>query len=471
VTTSGQLEEEKQSRLIIVSGDSHAGMLPASWEEYLEPGFHHLLPAVREEAVVAPTALHLVNARNRATELDSYAEAHRSGWHGLHDPALRLAAMDAEGVAAELVYHGDSRLHELFFSVTNRAYPFDAWHAGAKAWNRWASDSFGAWPDRFLLTAAVGPCVDMEVAVAELRWVADAGFTATYMPGYVTHPATPPLHDEHWEPFWSACEDLGLAVVVHAGYGTEQGALYAEMERIFHDAARVAGTSDPDAVRAHPEAVRDESKAYLAHMANHSLPARRPLWQLTLGGVFDRHPRLRLLLSEIRVDWIPPTLAFLDRQFQRHHDVLPTDRPPSEHWRRNCAAVASFVHRAEVGMLAEVGADNVLFGRDYPHSEGTWPHTDAWLGDACAGLSEAAARRFLGENAIAFLGLDRARLVPIAERVGPTVGEVTGAPDIPEELIRNFSRRGGYLKPLEGDRQLDALALLVDEDLARIRRG
>ena len=71
--------------------------------------------------------------------------------------------MDREGVAAELIYHGDFRLGDLFHNDTNRKYPLDAWEAGAEAWNRWAADTFGFAMDRFLVTGAIGPCVDMDV--------------------------------------------------------------------------------------------------------------------------------------------------------------------------------------------------------------------------------------------------------------------------------------------------------------------
>ena len=43
----------------------------------------------------------------------------------------------------------------------------------------------------------------------------------------------PPLFDEYWDPFWSVCEDRGVVVVVHAGFGSEQGVPFAEFERIY----------------------------------------------------------------------------------------------------------------------------------------------------------------------------------------------------------------------------------------------
>jgi hypothetical protein len=103
------------------------------------------------------------------TSLPEVQEAHSEGWHGLYDAGLRLADMDREGVAAELIYHGDFRLGDLFHNNTNDLYPLEAWEAGARAWNRWNSDNFDFAKDRFLICGAIGPCVDMDRTGADLE--------------------------------------------------------------------------------------------------------------------------------------------------------------------------------------------------------------------------------------------------------------------------------------------------------------
>ena len=462
-----------EDRLIVVSSDSHAGMPKELWTHYLDPEFHDLIPSLHDDNAIYPVATALLGARKESlAPLEEHREIHRTGWHGLHDAVLRLADMDREGVAAEFIFHGDSRLGDLFHNSTNRKYPLEAWEAGARAWNRWAADNFGFATDRFLLTAAVGPCVDIDAAVAEVHWIADHHFAATYGPHYMTHPDMPPLFDEYWEPYWTACEERGIAVVVHAGFGTQQGVVFGVIEDIYNAAAQSAGTTDFETMLQHAGAVHEESANFFTKWVNRNVESRRPLWQLTLGGVFDRHPELRLMLTEIRLDWIPATLQFLDRFYDEHRADIPAQRKPSEYWHSNCLAGASFIHKVEVEMRHELGIETILFGRDYPHFESTWPHTRQWLQDAFQGVPEDEVRLMLGENAIRFADLDRDRLVEIARRIGPTIEEIN-APDprIPAELIENFETRGGYLKPAEGDEQITVIEPLVEKDVALVAQG
>jgi len=460
-----------EDKLIIVSSDSHAGVPKELWSQYLPERYHELLPSLRKDNEIYPQAIYLLGAKSGAsTTLPEVQEAHQVDWHGLHDPVLRLADMDREGVTAELIYHGDFRLGDMFHNVTGRVYSFDAWEDGARGWNRWAADNFGFAMHRFLVTAAIGPCVDMDATVAELEWIADHRFTGTYGPGYMCHRDMPPLFDEYWEPFWSVCEERGIAIVVHAGFGTEYGAVFPEIERIYNDVATAAGSTDPATLFEHADAVSEDSQVFFNDFLNHNVDSRRPMWQMMLGGVFDRHPGLKLLLTEIRLDWIPATLRHLDAVYEQHRANLPAKRTPSEYWATNCLAGASFIHRAEVEMRHEIGVETMLFGRDFPHPEGTWPNTDDFLRLAFAGVPDDEARLILGENAIRFLDLDREPLAEIAKRIGPRLEAITGGggPEVRPELIANFDSRGGFLKPAEGEAKLPMVDALLRDDLAGV---
>jgi predicted TIM-barrel fold metal-dependent hydrolase len=456
-----------EEKVIIVSADSHAGMPRELWTEYLDERFHDLLPSLRQDNEIYGTAIYLLAGKTGSSSLPEHAQAHRVDYHGLHDAVLRLADMDREGITAELIYHGDFRLGDLFHNVTGRKYSFEAWEAGARAWNRWAADNFGFAMDRFLVTAAIGPCIDMDATLAEIEWIADHKFVGTYGPGYMTHADMPPLYDAYWEPFWSLCEERGIAIVVHAGFGTVQGVVFPYLERILDDVAAAAGSKELSALLTRTDAVSDESRTFFYNFLHHNVDSRRPIWQMMLGGVFDRHPNLKLIPTEIRIDWIPATLRYLDGIYEEHHAGLPAKRRPSEYWRTNCLIGASFVNRVEVAMRHEIGVDTIAFGRDFPHPEGTWPNTKDFLRAAFAGVPEDELLLMLGENAIRFLDLDRNRLAEIAKRIGPSAKEIVGSgPDIRPELLASFDSRSQFLKPSEGDAKIPMVDALLRRDLA-----
>jgi predicted TIM-barrel fold metal-dependent hydrolase len=457
-----------EDRLIIVSCDSHAGVPKELWPEYLPERFHELLPQLhRDNDEIYPRAIYCIGAKAGGGHgHPEHLEAQREDWHGLYDPVLRLADMDREGITAELVYLGDSRLGDMFHNVTGRDYGLDAWEAGAQGWNRYCADAFGCAPERLLVTGAIGPCVDMDAQVAELDWMADHRFIGVYGPGYLRHADMPPLSDASWDPFWRKCAERNLAVVVHAGFGTMVGTAFPQVEKIYDDVVAAAGSNELDAMLQHADAVSDESLLFFFNFLNKNLDSRRPMWQMMLGGVFDRHPDLKLVLTEIRLDWIPATLAHLDGIWERNRDELPAQRPPSEYWKTNCLAGASFIHKAEVEHRHELGVETILFGRDFPHHESTWPQTQAFLRDAFAGIPADEARLMLGENGIRFLGLDRDRLAAIAKRIGPKLEDITGGGTMPPELLERFDGSSGYLKPYEGADQLADLDVMLAEDLA-----
>jgi predicted TIM-barrel fold metal-dependent hydrolase len=445
-------------KLIIVSSDSHAAMPSDLWTEYLEHRFHEHLPQIRYESDLYTGSVVPLSRMAMGPDMVEEHFSSDGGYRGVYDLDVRLEQMDREGVAAELVYHGDARVGDLAHNVTNSVWPFEVWDAGVRAYNRWAHDTFGSASDRILLVGAIGSCSDMDATVDELRWLADQGFIGTFAPGFLTHPKMPPLFDPYWEPLWSECESRRLAIVVHAGFGFEQGFLYDHLNRVNREVKEANGSEMELVMRLASEVFTGEFFS--------DIKARRPMWQMMYGGVFDRHPDLKLVMSEVRLDWLPTNLSYLDALFDRHRADLPAEKRPSEYWRESCLAGASFVHKVEVEMRHQIGVSTILFGRDYPHPEGTWPNTPDWLHDAFAGVEEGELRAMLGENAFPFFHLDRDSLAAIARRIGPTVQQLTGSGIVDPDLLAAFDTRGGYLRPAEGDARIPEIDPMLKDDLA-----
>jgi predicted TIM-barrel fold metal-dependent hydrolase len=451
--------------LTVVSLDSHAQVPPERWDTYLEAPYRHLLPRLRGEHEKWITVMGQLFVNRTHTQYDVFDQdgAYRAGGlQGMFDCTTRLAEMDREGIAGEFVYNGEPRATALFFQPSNSKYDDDACEAGVRAHHRWAHEEFGRASDRILLAGVTGhaPCRDMAATLAETRWLADHGFVGLVAPGMTSYADQLPLYDEHWDPLWSACEDLELTLIVHAGYGPTAGPFFGEIASVYDGIQEAGGLTD--------ELLGRFTQNTMATKFFSGVGTRLPLWQLTLGGVFDRHPRLKLLLTEIRADWLPATLAHLDALFDRHRDDLPTRTRPSEHWQANGTTCLSFAHRAEIEMRHEIGVDCITFGRDYPHPEGTWPNTQAWIRDAFAGVPEDELRLMLGENAIRRLGLDAASLRRAGARVGPAIDELMGGPAAPTELLEHFDARGGYLKPAEGASRLAEAEPMIDRDLEHL---
>jgi predicted TIM-barrel fold metal-dependent hydrolase len=147
------------------------------------------------------------------------------------------------------------------------------------------------------------------------------------------------------------------------------------------------------------------------------------------AGVFERHPKLKFVLTEQGAGWIPAALAQLDGMYTsaKHPQFREgLSLKPSEYWARQCYSGASFLSRLECEMRHAIGPDRMMWGSDYPHLEGTWPHTAERVRETFAGVPEPEVRMMMGETAAKVYNFDLNKLRSVAERVGPTVDAVAG---------------------------------------------
>jgi hypothetical protein len=112
---------------------------------------------------------------------------------------------------------------------------------------------------------------------------------------------------------------------------------------------------------------------------------------------------------------------------------------PSFYAKRNCWYGASFPSPADIRGLDYVGIDRILWGNDYPHFEGCYPHSRENMRLAFADVDEREVRMMLGENAAALYGFDLSKLRAAAERVGITPAQVKVPLDeIPDSSCPTF---------------------------------
>jgi hypothetical protein len=149
------------------------------------------------------------------------------------------------------------------------------------------------------------------------------------------------------------------------------------------------------------------------------------MWFMLWSGVFDRFPRLKFGVTEAGCWWVPNLLWFWDRLFlgQKGAEKLSSmgiQTQPSELFDRNIFIGSSNTKRREIGMRYEIGIDNMPWGNDFPHPEGTWPHSREWLAKTYHDVPIAETRRMIGEAAAEIYGFDLAALRPHAERINVT---------------------------------------------------
>jgi hypothetical protein len=78
----------------------------------------------------------------------------------------------------------------------------------------------------------------------------------------------------------------------------------------------------------------------------------------------------------------------------------------------------------EIPRRHEIGVDNILWGNDFPHPEGTWPHTRDWIRVRYHDVPEEEARKMLGLNALRCYRFDEAKLQAVADEIGMTAAEI-----------------------------------------------
>lgn len=439
-------------RLLIVSADGHIGGRPEDYRRYFDPAYRGAM-----EDFIAEDA-----AWNRLTRYeDIAADPEFCGWN----VASRLRALDAEGIAAEVVHPGPQGALLPFFTCAYKPCSPELRWAGARAYNRWLADRIDEAGGRLLGVAVLGPVFDADEAVAELEWVRSRGFVAVELPQATWEPKLPPVRDTHYEPVWAACAALGLRVGIHAGWGVEQGRFWEYSKKFL---ALTGQSQEALEKRTSEDLVFNLMMAGSAPAGEDdidiALGPRQALWQLMLAGVFDRHPALTAVVTELRADWLPPTLVLLDERCRRAPGKL--QRLPSEYFASNCYVTPSSIRDCEVAMRHEIGIDRIMFGSDCPHPEATWPDTLAWLRHAFRDLPEAEIRAILGENALRAYGLERAPLDAVAARIGPTLAQLReGADD--DALLSAFDARAGLRSPAE---RIDepAVRRLIEKDLVAL---
>ena len=263
---------------------------------------------------------------------------------------------------------------------------------GQHIYNQWLADFVSVEPERHVGLAHL-PMWDIGAAVEELEWARDAGLRGVNFPA--PRPNMTPYNSPDWDPFWSACESLGVSLCNHGGAGIPRGGIGS----VF--GGRFPGMTS------------------IMKLESATLSRVTPMSHLIYGGVFERHPQLHLVLTELPGAWWPHVMNELDSIYITDSRIYGPDlkeacpRLPSEYAADCVFQGASFQSRFEAeDAIANGYAHNMIWGSDYPHVEGTYqfpwsedlsvdePMTKLSLRFTYAGLPPDEVGWMLGGNAV-----------------------------------------------------------------------
>ena len=339
------------SKIWTNSGDSH----------FMEPTdlWHRILPAKQAERMPRSERVgddeEIVHVDGQSFRRPLPKIALKKGSDGLtiaeavsrapggRDMTLRMKDLDDEGVWAEVVYSSIGLWSNM---ITDPQLVREAAHAE----NEWlVSEIKGIAPDR-IVPAALMPMLDVQDAVDELQHAAEIGLHIVSLPTG-NPPGTKPYNHDAWEPLWAAADEAHMVLGFHIGTdGADQSSFFG-----------------------------GPGGAVLNYV-NTTYGGQRVAMQLVTCGALDRHPDLKVLISEGGASWVPFLGDRMNEGYRQHGAfVRPTlSKLPKEILYRQ--VYASFQHdeSAASAMWAN-GYQNVMFGSDYPHIEGTFGHTQKTL--------------------------------------------------------------------------------------------
>ncbi len=373
----------------IIDADSHVSEPTEIWEKYLEPEFKNRAP-YRE----------LNSAEGGVIEIDIFSSPVKNLkvegekiYHKISDEVwaegIRVAIRDYAKYGS-LDCDPESQVKAMKRMGTDIAFLYptvglwllaiDAMEpqlAGAltRAYNNWLRD-FCSYDPQILRGVGAINLHAPEEMVSELRRIAEFGWKAVFLrPNPVKGRL---LSDPAYEPFWTECEQLGIAVGLHEG---------------THGRLPTTGADRFDT-------------RFAMHACSHPMEQMMALLALIEGGVLESHPKLRVGFLEAGCGWIPYWLWRLDQEYKNLAWEVK-DRvkmKPSEYFRRQCfiSIEPSEPYLAQV--IGYIGSDNLIFGSDYPHIDHDPEVIEEVLG-LQEQLSKKTVQKILWDNPRRFYGL------------------------------------------------------------------
>jgi predicted TIM-barrel fold metal-dependent hydrolase len=346
-----------------VDADGHVQEPPDAWER-LDHVFRPYAPRIAFDTLGRPRQF-------IGGEMKHYIPVPEGGWdipEGGHDPKKRLEDMDRQGVARSILF---PTMGLMFGGLGSSEIQV----ALCRAYNDWLYEYCGADRER-LLGVAVVPQRDVAESVAEARrCVESLGFRSVMLRPNPINGRT--LGHPGWDPLWQLMAELDVPLSVHEG--TTQDLPQSGNDRFENFAMR--------------------------HVCSHPHEQQIAAVELILGGVLERHPRLRVVFLESGCGWLPHWLERMDEHTDAWGHATPRlPLSPTQYFERQCFISADPNERMIESVASLVSDDVIVFASDYPHPDAIADNIVGHIADRDT-LSDETKQKILYENANRLFGL------------------------------------------------------------------
>ena len=366
----------------VLDSDIHIIEPPDLWQRYIDPEFRDRAPYGLTEDMGDLRLAHdgkpwgrVAGDANSSRRREGHSYAHnQERWRPFKERGwvskVQLEAMDTEGIDVAVVYPSRG----LFaLSVPDMDPPFAA--AMARAYNNWLKDFCGEDPRRLIGAGMISP-FDVNDAVSEARrCVKELGFRGVFLRPNIVNGRN--WHDPYYEPLWTMLEELQVPLGFHEG----AGALLPQVGEQFG------------------------ANAMLKHVYCHPIEMMLAAGSFCMGGILERHPRLRAAFLEGNCGWVPFLMWRMDEHWERQGDVYAPElkMAPSEYFKRQCFVSAECDEVPVKYVIDAIGDDRIVFSTDFPHGDSKFPRAVASFLELP--ISEESKRKILWDNCAAYYGL------------------------------------------------------------------
>jgi len=372
----------------VIDADGHINEPHDLWEKYLEPQF-------RDRAIRfgldsdGRERLHIAGKPSRYFNADILARGRSMGFSfeerdeltralykdsapfGGNDPQERLQLLDYEGLEKAFIYPTISLEWETEVTDPELATAY------CRAYNRWIVD-FCSGSDGRLIPIAHISLLDGKSEVEELERAVKAGCKGIFIAPY-TITDKPHAHKDY-DRFWAAAQDHGVPVAIHPVAEPPNRRVYQRFREMYKWGewwVDILGGQGPQ-------------QAFLA------------LFQY---GLFDRFPKVKVVMLESGAGWIGHMLDRMDAAYETPLGrSVPLKEKPSYYFQRQCWISADPDERALTHLIEFLGPDKFFWATDYPHDDHTLGYIKE-LENLVAPLSDRARRGILGENVARVYGV------------------------------------------------------------------